>query len=315
MKSKDLVEASVFIDGDGGGGGGTANYNALQNKPKINGVELIGDKSGDDLGLGGGSAELKSELKTSKAVGGIPAGKTYAQGTSLEQIFRDMLNPVENPKLTAPSATISAGGGTLVEKGVPTAKVLTITFNRGSINPAYGTSGYRSGAATGYSLNGGAPQTGSSFDVTVDGNNKTFQGAVAYAAGEQPKNSAGQNYDSPLPAGSVDTNTLTFEIVAPLWSNAADITEVRKEALISKSVKVKQFDFPAQTAANPEIFDVPASWNVTGVELLNTLSGQWVDCASEFDVTDTTHGSIAYKRYTYNGGIATGARSVRVKWS
>ena len=33
-----------------GGGSGTGNYNALTNKPSINEVELIGDKSFDDLG-------------------------------------------------------------------------------------------------------------------------------------------------------------------------------------------------------------------------------------------------------------------------
>lgn len=32
------------------GGGGTGNYNALTNKPSINEVELIGDKSFDELG-------------------------------------------------------------------------------------------------------------------------------------------------------------------------------------------------------------------------------------------------------------------------
>ena len=34
-----------------GGGGGTSNYDALENKPQINGVELVGDKSLDDLGI------------------------------------------------------------------------------------------------------------------------------------------------------------------------------------------------------------------------------------------------------------------------
>lgn len=34
-----------------GGGGGTTNYNQLSNKPKINGVELKGDKSSEELGL------------------------------------------------------------------------------------------------------------------------------------------------------------------------------------------------------------------------------------------------------------------------
>ena len=34
----------------GGGEGGTSNYNALENKPKINGVELSGEKSLEDIG-------------------------------------------------------------------------------------------------------------------------------------------------------------------------------------------------------------------------------------------------------------------------
>ena len=326
------------------GPGGTTDYNQLTNKPLINSVTLSGNKTSKQLNIEanlpeggtagqvltkksdalndaewrtptGGSAALTAELTTSKAVGGIPSGKTYGENTPMEDLFKDMLNPVENPVLTAPSATLTTTGGTLVEEAVPTSKVLTVNFNRGSINPAYGTSGYRSGDATGYTLNGGTQQTEKTFNVTVDENNKSFTARVDYAQGEQPKNSAGQNYSSPLPAGFVETSAIVFEVVAALWSNAANITTVAKEALISKSTKLKRFDFPAQTAANPEIFDVPASWNVTAVELLNTLNNQWVDCRSEFDITDTTHGTVAYKRYTYNGGDATGARSVRIKWS
>lgn len=36
---------------NGGGGGGSDNYNALSNKPEINGVTLTGNKSASDLGL------------------------------------------------------------------------------------------------------------------------------------------------------------------------------------------------------------------------------------------------------------------------
>lgn len=36
---------------NGGGGGGSDNYNALSNKPEINGVTLTGNKSAADLGL------------------------------------------------------------------------------------------------------------------------------------------------------------------------------------------------------------------------------------------------------------------------
>lgn len=42
-----LEPEAVYI----GGGGGCCNYNELSNKPTINGVELIGNKSLDDLGV------------------------------------------------------------------------------------------------------------------------------------------------------------------------------------------------------------------------------------------------------------------------
>lgn len=58
-----MVKPKLVKQGDGtvhvkprlvkdiGGGGGSTNYNDLQNKPKINNVELNGNKTSDDLGL------------------------------------------------------------------------------------------------------------------------------------------------------------------------------------------------------------------------------------------------------------------------
>jgi len=40
-----------WINGQGSGGGGTSDYNDLTNRPRINGEELVGNKSADDLGL------------------------------------------------------------------------------------------------------------------------------------------------------------------------------------------------------------------------------------------------------------------------
>lgn len=54
LTKKDGSTKSVEIyDGEGGGGGegGTSNYNLLSNKPKINNVELTGNKSLNDLGI------------------------------------------------------------------------------------------------------------------------------------------------------------------------------------------------------------------------------------------------------------------------
>lgn len=61
----------------GGGGGGTTNYNALSNKPRINGVTLSGDKSADDLGISSyDDTALKNRVGTVEtAVAAIDAQK------------------------------------------------------------------------------------------------------------------------------------------------------------------------------------------------------------------------------------------------
>ena len=46
----------------GGGTGGTTNYNDLTNKPQINGVELSGNKTSDDLGISGMTEEQEEQL-------------------------------------------------------------------------------------------------------------------------------------------------------------------------------------------------------------------------------------------------------------
>ena len=50
-----LLGKSLSGGSGGGGGGGTDNYNALQNKPQINGTTLTGNKSLSDLGIAAAS--------------------------------------------------------------------------------------------------------------------------------------------------------------------------------------------------------------------------------------------------------------------
>lgn len=283
------------------------------------------DDSTEDAGIlpeggGGGSSELEDDLTTSVTVGGIPSGKTYETGTSLETLFRDMLNPVAYPTLTNPSATLSATGAKLLETGATLNTTFTLTLNRGSINPQYtAESSYRSGVATGYTFDGETTTT-NTFAKTITSAKTSYQGSIAYAEGCQPKDSTGKDYQSPLPAGSVNTNTISYEFVDAMWSNVANIGTIAKMSLVSKSAKQRDMNFPAQTVANPEVFDIPASWTVTAVQVKNDLSGAYEDALSQFTVTDVTHddaagNSVNYKRYTFNLGYDTGARSVRVKWS
>lgn len=59
--------------GGGGGGGGTTNYNALNNKPQINGVTLSGNKSLQDLGIAAEEDIPDVSGFYTKPAGGIPA--------------------------------------------------------------------------------------------------------------------------------------------------------------------------------------------------------------------------------------------------
>jgi len=286
-------------------------------EPTAEGIKLNFKIPRGESGSGGA---LSRSLNVTQEVGGLKPGDSYSAETGIEKILHDMLDPVMYPTFTAPSANLAATGAKLLETGATLSTTMTVTFNRGAITPDYGTSGYRAGAAEDYSLNGGTAQASNTFSVVVDETQKTYQAAVSYAAGEQPKDSTGGDYSTPLAAGSVNTNTITYEFVDALWANTAAIGTVAKLALVSKSAKQKDLAFPAQTVANPEVFDVPASWTVSAVQVKNDLSGQYEDAAAQFTVTDTTHddaagNSVAYKRYTFNLGYGTGSRTVRVKWS
>lgn len=52
------------ILGSGGGTGGTTNYSMLTNKPQINGIELSGNKTSDDLGLLSKSSSTPQKVTT-----------------------------------------------------------------------------------------------------------------------------------------------------------------------------------------------------------------------------------------------------------
>lgn len=268
----------------------------------------------------GGSGSLGDAITAALDVGGIAAGTTYPVGTSYDTLWEALLCPTLYPTLTAPSATLTATGDKLIEKGDTLSTTMTVSFNRGSISPAYGTNGYRSGEAGSYSLNSGTAQVGNTFNVTVNESTTSYQASVNYGAGQQPKDSSGADYSTPLPAGSVASNIISYEFVYALWANTASISAIQKLSLVSADDKIKVFTFPAATILNPEVFDVPATWIVTHVEVLNTLSNQWEDCSTEFTITDTVHTdasntSVNYKRYTCNLGYDMGSRQIRIKWS
>jgi len=247
--SKDIAVLSIkSLSGGGGGGGGTKDYTQLSNKPQINGVTLMGDLSADDLGIG---SVLTDDLSVTQTVGGITSGTVYEEGTSLEDIFKDLLNPVAYPVFTPPSASLTYSVDTYAEvKSSITAKTGTVVYDAGAIVLNGVKQNDRGGAATGYAIATTGADTEYSdssessgvFSVpsltrSTKGTIK-IEGTVSYAQGTQPLDSEGNNYDSPLPAGSVKASKTINFIQAYFYGKSAGST-ISDFAGLTKSVTEK----------------------------------------------------------------------------
>ena len=125
---------------NGGGGGGTSNYNALSNKPQVNGVELRGDKSTENLipiGTGlefdeqgrlaatgsGGDASLTTDVTANMNVGAIKSGDTVEEGTTFTEFVQKLLITE-----IAPETTFSASGSGVKEVGTSVTPTYTLNI-------------------------------------------------------------------------------------------------------------------------------------------------------------------------------------------
>ena len=78
---------------------------------------------------------------------------SQVEGKTAEEILMMMLFGTRNPTLTNPSFKATLSSDAVLEAGVPQIVTGILTFDRGKISPAYGTSGYRAGAPTQYLVN------------------------------------------------------------------------------------------------------------------------------------------------------------------
>ena len=77
--SIDQQGSTLTINSTGGGGGGTSDYTQLTNKPKINNVELNGNKTSSDLGLQpAGNYVTNTDYATATVGGVIKTSNSYA---------------------------------------------------------------------------------------------------------------------------------------------------------------------------------------------------------------------------------------------
>ena len=79
-----------------GSGGGTSNYNELSNKPSINGIPLVGNKTSEDLGIsGGGGTSNYSALTNKPSINGV----TLDGNKTAADLGLDASNLIDNSTL------------------------------------------------------------------------------------------------------------------------------------------------------------------------------------------------------------------------
>lgn len=269
--------------------------------------------------------EGTSEMPGFTALGQLTSAEQI-EGKTAEEILLLMLFGLVNPTLTDPSLKVALSDD--MEQpiiGRPSLLKGALTFDRGSISPAFGTSGYRAGVPTKYVVGDLEVATSSTsydfeFSLTPTEKEISIPYSVSYGAGEQPVNSAGQPFGAPLSAGSI-SGVLKATAVYPLYDlngNNKDFTWFEDEDG-SGYFSV----FMSEMSGTRQSFAVSSKTNVIGVKAFNALTQQWEWLGSQtaaisltyFDTTIIQGDSIGelenYILYTYNS-TPVGARELKI---
>jgi len=259
----------------------------------------------------------------------IPAGSTFSN-ESFSDMMNKMLYPTLYPTLINPSHTFTLSQAGFLEVNETTPLNFSSTFNRGSINPAYsGGPSLRSGLPNTYVYNGTGvssnpssslsdTETVASYTVLIG--TQSWTGAVAYDAGQQPLDSDGNNFNSPLPAGTTSTITRSITGVYPVFATTIlPIGTLQKQALQSMTTYIQVSLVPEQLLQpDRQAIEVPNAWaTITGAQIFNSVSGTWDPLLlSTFTTSATTQviqgNTINYTRYENNVGFPRGATQIRL---
>lgn len=241
-------------------------------------------------------------------------------GKTSEEILLMMLFGIVTPALKAPSVRLVLNeeisylivGEKKTINGV-------VQFDRGSIEPAYGTSGKRSGLPTSYQVNESVYSSNDlslsfSIDITPVPGENILSYAVFYSAGEQPLNSIGQPFEAPLPAGMV-SGSISIDGVYQLYS--ADLIPMSFNWFEDTDGEGYQSIFLSEGSGTKQAFALDSRVSVVGFKAIDPITKEWIWLGGEgpevslsfFDITEDKENNR--KIYTHNY-FTVGERELRI---
>lgn len=273
-------------------------------------------------GGGGGTDSKYTSTIANKETKTIPSlkeleGKKLSEleGKSFSNLFDMILFPTLYPTFVAPSTTISSTAvtnGQAVKIGTASAQFSTLNhvFNPGSIIISYpdGTKDTSQGARSGAETTAVYTYDGSSTvpDYYNVWGEHRYTVTVNYAAGKQPKDSKGNDYGSPLPAGSVSASLIVN--VGNNWFAGVG-TNYAIQGIATQLTKTLEFNFAAEITGR-YIWKIPKQKTAAKMEYYDTNSSQWIDdgLSTNWLITD----SNPYWRITNNNQTMRGALKLRL---
>lgn len=206
------------------------------------------------------------------------------EGKSFSDIFDMLFFATVYPTFIAPSTTISTTWGSnnftkVVGDAAPALSTFSHVFNRGAINITIDgkvtKQDNRAGAETSavYTADGS-----STFPTTFTWGTHTYKVVVNYAQGAQPKDSKGNNYGSPLPAGSVSANFVVNAGYNWYAGNDNPNQALASKGIVVTSTTTLENNF-ASEAIGRYFWRIPKKKNPVKIEYYDTNSSKWVDDA------------------------------------
>lgn len=286
----------------------------------INGQSVLG--SGDITIEAGGSGSSTFTGTAAIDIGGVKVGDSW-NNAPISDVVNAIINPELFPAFVNPTFSFTSTVNGFREVGSVTDITFNVNFSRGSITPQYSAeNNYRSGLPTTYNYSGPVgseakanntltdTKTITGYSIAIGSN--TFFCSVDYSIGTQPKSSKGNDYNTPLPAGTLAAKSVTITGVYPVYSGIGTLSKIPLQAHGTAIV----VDAPADMNVGGERFKIqyPAVWSAKTpvVQQENELSKAWDNQNMlEYKIADINISGVPYKQVKYVGS-GIGARKLRL---
>lgn len=260
----------------------------------------------DPTASGSYESSLDPTVATVEKLGGIAAGTTVKQltGKSYDEIFDTLIFPTVNPTFTAPSASISLKSYSNIQEigaDAPTAANFNVGFNPGAITLAGKKQNNRAGAQdveASKILYGSTKVESLPSKVTAGAMDYYYR--ASYAEGPQPKDSKGNNYQTPLAAGNVDSGKVTVSGYRAAYSGLVSTNAITEDVIkgMTKTVSAKKAIKVSGPISEQYIcFAAPKGWAVSNIKDSNNFDVTSTYTTSTVSVTGLDGQAVNYTVY------------------